>query len=151
MKKTISIDFTMDWPEAFLMLCDILDIKNLVRSEEDLCIHGGEVCRKDKETGEYIFVDTRADLFCALRNVLNALAPNLDFRSDHYITNWGDECPTNGDMIRRMSDRELADMFGAKALLACERCGKNGDICNVTTCEAAVLNWLQDEAETEKA
>lgn len=151
MRKTISLDFTMDWPEAFWMLCDILDIHKLVGSEEDLCIHNGMVCRKDKETGEYITVDDRADLFCALRNVLNALAPNLHFRSDHYITNWGDECPTNGDMIRRMSNRELADMFGAKALFACEHCGKSGDICDVTTdCEAAVLNWLQSEAETDE-
>lgn len=147
MKKTISLDFTMDWPEAFWMLCDILDIHKLVGSEEDLCIHGGMVCRKDKETGEYITVDERADLFCALRNVLNALVPNLDFRSDHYITNWGDECPTNGDMIRRMSDRELADKLGATAGFACEYCEST---CDVTTgCPAAFLSWLQDEAETE--
>lgn len=151
MKKTISLDFTMDWPEAFWMLCDILDINKLVRSEEDLYIHNGEVCRKDKETGEYIFVDTRADLFCALRNVLNALVPNLDFRSDPYITNWDDEFPTNGDMIRRMSDRELVEKFGATAGFACEHCDKNGDICDVTTdCKAAFLSWLQDEAETDE-
>lgn len=132
MKKTISIDFTMDWPQAFWMLCDALDIKDLVNSTEDLCIHGGEVCRKDKETGEYITVDDRADLFCALRNVLNALAPNLDFRSDPYITNWGDEYPTNGDMIRRMSDRELADFLG-----------------KFEDCRDDIFEWLISEAEAE--
>lgn len=133
MKKTISIDFTMDWDEAFCMLCDVLDIKNLVNSEEDLCIHGGKVCRKDKETGEYITVDERADLFCALRNVLNALVPNLDFRSDHYITDWGDEYPTNGDMIRRMSNRELAVFLG-----------------KFEDCRDDIFEWLISESETEE-
>ena len=148
MKKTISVDFTMDWPEAFWMLCDVLDIKNLVGSDEDLCIHGGMVCRKDKETGEYITVDERADLFCALRNVLNALAPNLDFRSDHYITNWGDECPTNGDMIRRMSDRELADFFGGWRGFGCDRCTKDPQLCDDSNdCPDGISEWLQAEAD----
>ena len=148
MKKTISVDFTMDWPEAFWMLCDVLDIKNLVGSDEDLCIHGGMVCRKDKETGEYITVDERADLFCALRNVLNALAPNLDFRSYHYITNWGDECPTNGDMIRRMSDRELADFFGGWRGFGCDRCTKDPQLCDDSNdCPDGISEWLQAEAD----
>ena len=151
MKKTISVDFTMDWPEAFWMLCDILDIKNLVRNEEDLYIHGGHVCRKDKETGEYIFVDTRADLFCALRNVLNALAPNLHFRSDPYITNWSDECPTNGDMIRRMSDKELVDFFHGWAGFSCERCNRDSSTCDASKdCSDGIFEWLVSEADTEE-
>lgn len=151
MKKVIkTVEVTFDEVQAFRTLCEALDIDNLVFSEEQLYIHKGKVCRKDKN-GDFKVVDERADLFAALRNVAVAYWGNCEFRSDPYITNWGDECPTNGDMIRRMSDRELADMFGAKALFACEQCGKNGDICDVTTdCEAAVLNWLQDEAETEE-
>jgi len=95
MKKIVNVPFTVDWCDAFSLLCEVLDMKDLVTSEEDLYIYKGSVCRKNKETGNYEPVDDRADLFAALRNVANALVPNLDFRSDPYITNWGSEDDLN--------------------------------------------------------
>lgn len=90
MKKIINVPFELDEFQAFSMLCEILDISNVVYSEEQLYIHDGDVCKKDKD-GNYEFVDERADLFAALRNVVNVICPNVEFRSDDYITHYDDE------------------------------------------------------------
>lgn len=132
MNDTIHIEFKLGWREIFAMLLEKLDMKELVNSEEQLYIHDGKVCRKDKETGEYEVLDYRADLFAALRNVANAMVPNLDFRSDPYITDWGDEYPSNYDVIKRMSPMELADFLG-----------------KFEDCRDDVFNWLISEAEED--
>lgn len=110
MKKVIkTVEVTFDEVQAFRTLCEVLDIDRVVFSEEPLYIHKGKVCRKD-EDGDFKVADERADLFAALRNVAQAYWGNCEFRSDPYITHWGYECQSNGDMIRRMSNRELADI-----------------------------------------
>ena len=148
-KRTVYIPFTLDWQDAFTMLCELLGMKNLVQSEDVLCIHNGKVCKYDKETNEYISVDDRADLFAALRNVANAMIPNCDFRSDKYITNWGDDCPTNADMIRRMSDNELLNLLGGPDGVGCFNCTRRNMMCDTDAedCDANILNWLKSEAD----
>lgn len=134
MRKVIkTVEVTFDEVQAFRTLCEVLDIDRVVFSEEQLYIHKGKVCCKDKN-GEYEAVDDRADLFAALRNVAQACGGNCEFRSDPYITNWeGDEHPTNGDMIRRMSNWELADFLG-----------------KFEDCRDDIFEWLISEAETDK-
>lgn len=151
MNDTVHIEFKLGWREIFAMLLEKLNMNNLVNSEEQLYIHDGKVCRKDEETGEYEALDCRADLFAALRNVANAMVPNLDFRSDPYITNWGDECPTNYDAIRRMSPMELVDFFGGWCGFHCDRCARDPHTCDDSNdCPDGILEWLQAEAETEE-
>lgn len=88
MKKVIkTVEVTFDEVQAFHTLCEVLDIDRLVCSEEQLYIHKGKVCRKDKD-GNFEVVDDRADLFAALRNVAVAYWGNCEFRSDPYITNY---------------------------------------------------------------
>lgn len=151
MNDMVHIEFKLGWREIFSMLLEKLNMKELVNSEEQLYIHNGKVCRKDEETGEYEVLDYRADLFAALRNVVNTMIPNLDFRSDPYITNWGDECPTNGDMIRRMSNQELVDFFHGWAGFSCERCNRDSSTCDESKdCPDGIFEWLISEADTEK-
>lgn len=85
----IQIPFEIDPSHALNILCQVLDIENVVKTDEPLYIIKGKVCRKDSN-GKYIVVDDRADLFAAIRNVANAMFPNLDFRSDPYITHYAD-------------------------------------------------------------
>ena len=93
----IQIPFEIDPSQALDILCQVLDIENVVKSEEPLYIIKGKVCRKDSD-GKYIVIDDRADLFAALRNVANAMFPNLDFRSDPYITYYADSEITVADI-----------------------------------------------------
>lgn len=92
----VNVPFELDDIKAFYILCEVLHIKDLVLSEEKLYIHEGNVCRKDKN-GKFEVVDERADLFAALRNVACAHWPNVEFRSDPYITcycDWEENCET---------------------------------------------------------
>jgi hypothetical protein len=133
MRKVIkTVEVTFDEVQAFHTLCEVLGIDTVVLSEEQLYIHKGKVCRKDKN-GDFEVVDDRADLFAALRNVAVAYWANCEFRSDPYITNWGYECPSNGDMVRRMSDKELADFLG-----------------KFEDCRDDIFEWLISDAETEE-
>lgn len=86
MKVKFEID--MDFDTAFEALCQVLDMEWI---EDDGCfeIRDGQVF----QNGEV--VDDRADLFAALRNVLNATTPNLEFRSDPYITHY--DCDEEDD------------------------------------------------------
>ena len=86
-KKTVTATFTLDESQAFKMLCDFLEITDVVYSKEKLYIHKGGVFRKT-ENGEFELVDNRPDLFAALRNVANSIWPDLEFRSDNYITHY---------------------------------------------------------------
>ena len=87
--KKLYIPLEFDEASAFNILCEVLSIQDIVSSEEELVIHDGAVCRR-KENGGYEVVDERADLFAALRNVACATWPNLEFRSDDYITHYCD-------------------------------------------------------------
>lgn len=86
----VNVPFEIDDIKAFHILCEVLHIKDVVLSEEQLYIHKGKVCRKDKNS-KFEVVDDRADLFAALRNVACAHWPNVEFRSDPYITNYHDD------------------------------------------------------------
>lgn len=148
MKKVIkTVEVTFDEVQAFRTLCEVLDIDSVVFSEEQLYIHKGKVCRKD-ENGDFKVVDDRADLFAALRNVAVAYWANCEFRSDPYITNWGEECPTNGDLIRRMSNKELVDAFGGYAGFGCQKCAYDPNTCDASQdCPDGILEWLNSDAE----
>ena len=79
MKVKIEIDLNKD--QAIDALLEILDMK-WINDDGRFEIKNGQVYKN----GEYY--DDRADLFAALRNVENALYPNLEFRSDPYITDY---------------------------------------------------------------
>jgi len=82
MKITIEMDLDKD--QALDALLEILHM-TWINDEGNFEIKNGKVYKNGKH------YDDRADLFAALRNVENALYPNLDFRGDPYITNYGDE------------------------------------------------------------
>jgi hypothetical protein len=90
MEVTACLELTINERKAFTMLCDALDIKELIQSDKDLVIKDGYV-QVRTPSGGYLVVDNRADLFAALRNVANCITPNCEFRSDPYITHY-DEC-----------------------------------------------------------
>lgn len=91
MRKVIkTVEVTFDEVQAFRTLCEALEIDTVVLSEEQLYIHKGKVCRKDRD-GDLEVVDDRADLFAALRNVAVAYWAGCEFRSDPYITHYCDE------------------------------------------------------------
>lgn len=79
MKVKIEIDLNKD--QALDALLEILDMK-WINDDGHFEIKNGKVYKN----GEHY--DDRADLFAALRNVENALYPNLEFRSDPYITDY---------------------------------------------------------------
>ena len=82
----VSVVFEFDWNKAFEILCETLHMKELI-DKENLCIYKGYVCEKIGD--KYKIVSDNPDLFAALRNVANAMIPNLEFRSDDYITDYG--------------------------------------------------------------
>lgn len=81
----IKFEIEMDFYNAFEALCEVLHMKRLVNEEGKVEIKNGMVYVNGKA------VDDRPDLFAALRNVANAYIPNLEYRSDSYITHYGDE------------------------------------------------------------
>ena len=134
MNKTVYVPFELDDIKAFHMLCEVLDIKDLVLSEEELFIHNGAVCRKN-EKGEYEVVDERADLFAALRNVACATWPNLEYRGDDYITNYRDgeeeeaeweDCIVRGSPSIRCSYCGHESVYEDRYCGGCGRKMKNG-------------------------
>ena len=80
----VKFEMDMDFDMAFSALCQVLDME-WINDDANKKIKNGYVY-KDGEKYDY-----RADMFAALRNILNAKYPNLDFRSDPYITNYEDE------------------------------------------------------------
>lgn len=87
----VNVSFEINEEKAFWMLCDALGITDLIKSEDELYIYMGKVCRINRY-GIHEEIDDRADLFAALRNVAAAIWPNTEFRSDPYITNyWRDD------------------------------------------------------------
>ena len=80
----VQLEYDLNWHDAFDMLLQTLDMEWINR-DENFYIKNGKVYANG-EAG-----DDRADLFAALRNVQNAMIPNLEFRSDPYITHYCDE------------------------------------------------------------
>lgn len=80
----IKFEMEMDFGTAFNALLEVLDMK-WVLDDANFEIKKRMVYRNGEP------FDERADTFAALRNVLNAHYPNLDFRGDDYITHYGDE------------------------------------------------------------
>jgi hypothetical protein len=80
----IKFEMEMDFDTAFDALLEVLDMK-WVLDDDAFEIKKGMVYRNGEP------FDERADMFAALRNILNAHYPNLDFRGDDYITHYGDE------------------------------------------------------------
>lgn len=81
----VKFEMDMDLDMAFSALCQVLDMEWINDDDANFEIKDGYVY-KDGEKYDY-----RADMFAALRNILNAKYPNLDFRSDSYITNYEDD------------------------------------------------------------
>lgn len=80
----VPYEFDLDWYGAFDILLKELDME-WINNDDNFEIKNGKVYANGK------VVDDRADLFAALRNVQNAQIPNLEFRSDPYITHYCDE------------------------------------------------------------
>jgi len=80
----IKFEMEMDFDTAFDALLEVLDMK-WVLDDDAFEIKKGMVYWNGEP------FDERADMFAALRNILNAHYPNLDFRGDDYITHYGDE------------------------------------------------------------
>ena len=80
----VQYEFDLDWYGAFYILLKELDME-WIYNNDDFEIKNGKVYANGK------VVDDRADLFAALRNVQNAMIPNLEFRSAPYITHYCDE------------------------------------------------------------
>ena len=80
----VQIEYDMNWQNAFDLLLQILHM-TWIDKDVEFEIKNGKVYANGK------VVDDRADLFAALRNVQNAMIPNLEFRSDPYITHYCDE------------------------------------------------------------
>lgn len=126
--KKLYIPLEFDEASAFNILCEVLDIQDVVSSDEQLVIHNGSVCRKN-EKGEYEVVDERADLFAALRNVACATWPNLEFRGDDYITNYRDgeeEEAEWEDCIVRGAPSIRCSYCGHESVYEDRYCGKCG-------------------------
>ena len=80
----VKFEMDMDFDMAFDALCQVLHME-WVKDDANFEIKNGYVYKNGKK------YDCRADMFAALRNVLNANYPNLEFRSDQYITNYEDD------------------------------------------------------------
>ena len=80
----VPYEFDLDWYGAFDILLKELHME-WINDDRNFEIKNGKVYSNGK------VVDDRADLFAALRNVQNAMIPNLEFRSDPYITHYCDE------------------------------------------------------------
>ena len=81
MKIKIEIEMSVD--QSVKCLLETLDML-WINDPGDFEIKNGSVYKN----GE--LYDDRADLFAALRNLETQLYPNLEFRSDPYITNYSD-------------------------------------------------------------
>lgn len=79
----IKFEMEMDFDTAFNALLEVLDMKWIL-DDANFEIKKRMVYRDGEP------FDERADTFAALRNILNAHYPNLDFRGDDYITDYGD-------------------------------------------------------------
>ena len=79
----INVPFEVNEYTALRILCEAVDM------DIDM-IYRGQVCRKIGPH-EYEPVDDRPDLFAALRNIACAITPNCEFRSDPYITHYGED------------------------------------------------------------
>ena len=88
----INVPFEVNEYTALRILCEAvdMDIDMIYNTDEELCIYRGQVCRKIGPH-EYEPVDDRPDLFAALRNIACAITPNCEFRSDPYITHYGED------------------------------------------------------------
>ena len=79
----IKIEIEMSVEQSVRCLLETLDM-SWINDPGDFEIKNGSVYKN----GE--LYDYRADLFAALRNLENQLYPNLEVRSDPYITNYSD-------------------------------------------------------------
>lgn len=80
----VKFEIPMDFDMAFSALCQVLDME-WIEDDANFEIKNGYVYRNGKK------YDYRADMFAALRNVLNATYRNLEFRGDSYITHYSDD------------------------------------------------------------
>lgn len=85
MKHTIEID--IDSRELLRLLCEELNIDKAVYSDRPMRIKSG-IVQEQQRDGRWVDVDDRPYLFVSLRNVVNAVYPNCEFRSDDYITDY---------------------------------------------------------------
>ena len=82
-KMKIKFEMEMDFDTAFDALLEVLDMKWIL-DDANFEIKKGMVYK------DGLPFDERVDMFVALRNILNAHYPNLDFRGDDYITHYED-------------------------------------------------------------
>ena len=81
----VKIELDLEWYDVFDALLQTLNMEWIQDQDAEFEIKNGTVYKDGTRW------DDRADLFAALRNVQNAQIPNLDFRSDPYITHYCDE------------------------------------------------------------
>lgn len=80
----MKFEIELNKEDAFRALLEVLDM-SWIDDDGKFEIKSGKVL-KDGEV-----FDDRADLFAALRNVENSIYPNLEFRGDAYITDYGND------------------------------------------------------------
>ena len=80
----VKFEIPMDFDMAFSALCQVLDME-WINDDANFEIKNGYVYKNGKK------FDCRANMFAALRNVLNATYGNLEFRGDSYITHYSDD------------------------------------------------------------
>lgn len=106
---------------------------------------------------DYCGICTNGDTYCVHKSSLTKTGNHIDFNKvKALLSSEKKEKPvTNGDMIRTMSDDELADIFGdiVENLDGCSFCPvfRNGDrvVC-VGTCVDNFSEWLKQPAERNK-
>lgn len=82
------IDLTED--EAFVMLCECLNMGFVLDESKEFIVKNGAVYEKSKDGTETRY-DDRANMFVALRNVAVNLYPGLTFRGDNYIFDYQED------------------------------------------------------------
>ena len=81
-KGIAEVEVEIDYKQAFLTLCDTLDMKWAIDEESEFFIEEeyGEKIVYKMSNNTSIRYDERGDLFIALRNLAKEIFPNVSFR-----------------------------------------------------------------------
>lgn len=89
-KAKVAMEVEIDAEDAFRILCKSLAMGFVLDEDTDYQIRKDEYGKNGvyvPKNGLYYKLDSRGDLFVALRNVAVNMFPNLYFRNEEYIWN----------------------------------------------------------------